>query len=603
MEMNFGFFGGKSGAKAATTGSPFRVALLGDFSGRANRGELASGTALSDRKPIRIDVDNIEKIFAKLNISLQLPLGEDGAGIEIPLKSLDDFHPDQLYENVELFSALSDLRLRLNSKNQFAAAARELQGWLGDDLAPLPKAGTRARATNLPKGGKLSDFAALIGKPRSADAGDASVDDLVQRLVAPFVKAAKDPRQDEMLAALDQSLSDAMRRVLHHPDFQTLEALWRSVDLMTRRIETAQRLQLVLYDISAEEFAADLSAHESLEETALYQLLIEQPALDANQGALSVLLGFYNFDLTPPQAELLGRAAKIGAAAYAPFIAQISNDALISDPDEIHPLVKQAWAGLRALPEASYLGLALPRFLLRQPYGENTDPIDSFDFEEFTPRSGLGGMLWANPVTLIGILLAQTYQQQGWKMNLGSVLSMDDMPYYFYRDADDDVTALPCTERLMPEKAAAWLRSQHFMPVVSIKGRPEVRLGGFISMFGDTLIGPWAEPKKFAPPPPPAAKPAPAAAPVAAAPVAEAAPAVSDDDLQDLLKSLDTPEPAAEPEPAPEPVAEAAAAEPEGDAELDALLKMLDEPAEPPPAAAGGEEEMDPDLADLLKGL
>jgi type VI secretion system ImpB/VipA family protein len=586
MEMNFGFFGGKSGARAATTGSPFRIALLGDFSGRANSGKLDSSEALAARKPIRVDVDNFDKIFAKMDVKLQLPLGEDGSGIEIPLKSLEDFHPDQLYENVELFSSLADLRRRLQSKNQFAAAAQELQGWLGEGLAPLPKADPRARAASLPKGGKLSDFASLMGRPSAAGGGDASVDDLVQRLVAPFVKAAKDPRQDEMVAALDQALSDAMRRVLHHPDFQTMEALWRSVDLMTRRIETAQRLQIVLYDISAEEFAADLSTHESLEDTGLYKLLIEQPALDANQGALSVLLGFYTFEMTPPQAELLGRAAKIAASAHAPFIAGVSNDALISDPDEIHPLVKQAWDGLRALPESSYLGLALPRFMLRQPYGENTDPIDSFDFEEFTPRSGLSGMLWANPATLVGTLLAQSFEKQGWKMSPGSILSINEMPYYFYRDADDDVTALPCTERLMTEKTATWLRSQNFMPVISIKGRPEVRLGGFVSMFGDPLVGPWMEPKKFAPGAAPAGRPA------AAPPPTD--PGANDADLQDLLKSLEAPA-----EAAPEPVAEAAG----GDAELDELLKMLDEPAAEAPAAAGGEEEMDPELAELLKGL
>ncbi len=593
MEMNFGFFAGKSAGKAATVGNPFRIALLGDFSGRANSGRLDTGADLAGRKPIRVDVDNFEKVFAKLGVKLQLPLGEDGAGIEIPLATFDDFHPEQLYENVELFSALADLRRRLQSKNQFAAAAAELQGWLGEDLTPLPKFSSRARSANIPRGGKLSDFAALVGRP-STGKGEASVEDLVQRIVAPFITASKDPRQDLMLTAVDQALSDAMRLVLHHPDFQTLELLWRSVDLMTRRIETSTKLQIVLYDISAEEFAADLSTHESLEESGLYKLLIEQPALDENQGALSILLGFYSFDMTPPQAELLGRMAVIAAAAHAPFISAVSNDALISDPDEIHPLVKESWTKLKALPEASYLGLAVPRFLLRQPYGENSDPIDAFDFEEFTPRSGLAGMLWANPATLVGTLMAQAFEKQGWKMQLGSTLSINEMPYYFYRDPDDEVTALPCTERLMTEKTATWVRSQNFMPVLSIRGRPEVRLGGFTSLFGDALVGPWMEPKKI---------------PVRKPPPKPVDPAKEAEDLENLLQSLENAPAPAEAAPA-EPAAEVAAPAEEpassGDSELDDLLAMLDEPAAETPApaaAAGGEEEMDPDLAELLKGL
>ncbi len=89
------------------------------------------------------------------------------------------------------------------------------------------------------------------------------------------------------------ALSDAMRRVLHHPDFQAVEALWRGVELLVRRIETDARLQIVLYDISAEALAADVARSNALEELALYELLVEQPALDADLGSLSLIAGLY----------------------------------------------------------------------------------------------------------------------------------------------------------------------------------------------------------------------------------------------------------------------------------------------------------------------
>jgi predicted component of type VI protein secretion system len=77
------------------------------------------------------------------------------------------------------------------------------------------------------------------------------------------------------------------------------------------------------------------------------------------------------------------------------------------------------------------------------PYGEGTDPIDSFDFEEFTPQAGLSGMLWGNSAIIAGLLLGATFSQQGEKMKPGSVLSLGDMPFYYYTDADGDQTALP----------------------------------------------------------------------------------------------------------------------------------------------------------------
>jgi len=162
--------------------------------------------------------------------------------------------------------------------------------------------------------------------------------------------------------------------------------------MLVRRLETDEQLQIVLYDITAEEVAADLSKADALENSGLYKLLIEQPSLDANQGAFAVVIGNYMFEQTPPHAELLGRVAKIVAQSQTAFICGMGTSCLDTKPADLHPLVRQAWDGLAQIPEAGYLGLVLPRFMLRMPYGEGTDPIDSFDFREFTPQAGLSGL-------------------------------------------------------------------------------------------------------------------------------------------------------------------------------------------------------------------
>lgn len=488
-QLNLGSMRSPGAATSVKKSGRFRIAVLGDFSGRTNIGQLETGTELSSRKPMRVDCDNLDDQLKRLKVRLRLPVGPAGTIVEVPVNSLDDLHPDQLYKNLPIFSELAGLRQRLKTPSTFAKAAQEIQTWAGaESWMPVR---TKSRSVVIPVDSKISDFARLIGEP-TASTSASTISQLLKQVVGPYVVPAKDPRQDHLVATVDSGLAAAMRSVLHNPDFQAFEALWRSVDLMVRRLETDETLQIVLYDITAEEFAADLSRADSLENSGLYKLLVEQPALDAAQGAFSVVIGNYQFDQTPPHAELLGRAARVVAQTQTAFIASLATHCLDTKPTDLHPLIREAWDGLARLPESSYLGLALPRFMLRNPYGDNTDPIESFDFEEFNPQTGLSGMLWGNPAIIAGFLLGSAFLKQGAKMQLGEVLSVGDMPFYYYTDKDGDQTALPCTERMLTSKAAEAALSQRFMPLLSIKGQPQLRLGGFRSLAGGGLAGPWA---------------------------------------------------------------------------------------------------------------
>jgi type VI secretion system protein ImpC len=579
-ELNFGSMRvGGSKPNAKKTGK-FRIALLGDFSARANSGKLDTGAALASRKPLKVDCDNVDATIKRLAVKLRLPMGVDGAVVEVPVNSMDDLHPDQLYSNLPIFGELSGLRQRLKTQSTFAKAAKEVQSWSGVKITRPAR--TRPRSAAIPVNGKLSDFARLVGAPTASRKSTVSIAEMLKAAVAPYVVAAKDPRQDQLVATVDAALSSTMRSVLHHPDFQSFEALWRSVDMLVRRLETDEQLQIVLYDITAEELAADLSKAEGLDGTGLYKLLVEQPSLDASQGPFAAVIGNYIFEQTPPHAELLGRVAKIVAQTQTAFVAGMGTSCIDTKPADLHPLVREAWDGLAQMPEAAYVGLVTPRFMLRNPYGEGTDPIDSFDFEEFTPQIGLGGMLWGNSAAVAGLLLGATWSQQGSSMKPGSVLTLNEMPFYYYTDADGDQTALPCTERMLSSKMAELVVKHRFMPMLSIKGQPEIRLGGFVSLTGKALAGSWQPVTATSKAPEPE-------------PEEEAAPAEEADE-----KTEETP--AAEETPAEEA--------PASDPELDKLLASLNEetaPAQPAPEAPPGEDAaeqpIDPELAALLKDL
>jgi len=582
-QVNFGSFtAAKAPPVAKNTGS-FRIALLGDFSAGAGSGRLETGAALAARKPHRVDCDNLDAVLARFKINLKLRIGS--GMVEVPISSMDDFHPDQLYANLNLFSELSGLRQRLKSSSTFAKAAQQVQSWAGQaDEPALRRPKNLSRGAAIPNR-KLSDFARLVGVVDDGAAAAATpASEFIKQIVGPHVVAQADPKQASLVATVDSALAAAMRSVLHHPDFQTLESTWRSVDFLVRRLETDTKLQIVLYDVTAEELAADLSQVHELEDSGLYKMLVEEPASDIHQGAFAAIAGFYQFEHTPPHAELLGRLARIVSRAPAPFLAAIDSDVLDEDVKELHPLIKEAWSALRAMPEAGYLAIAAPRFMLRLPYGDRTDPIDSFDFEEFTAASGIRSMLWGSPAVIGALLLGMSFTKNGATLNLGSVMGVGDMPFYYFEDKDGDLIPLPCTERMITSRVAAGLGSQGLMPLVSIKGSPQVRLASFNSLAGAPLAGNWA--------------------PVAGSSPASPVPSVS---AAAFSQPVAAPEPAAiseaQPETTPEP-AQAEPAAPSAEDELDSLLASLGAEPEPAPAAAGATEPpMDPELAALLGDL
>lgn len=576
----------------------FRIAVLGDFTGRAAAGRIEVGEALARRRAIRLDVDTFDDVIAGFATTLRLPVATQDGGtsvIEVPLRDIDDLHPDALYENLPLFAELAGLRGQLKAPATSARAVERLRAWGVSDGAGL-KTRHRSAGSDMPADRRLSDFQALIGgaPTPAAPPAAAPVEALIAGIIGPHVVAAPAPEAGPLIAAVDDALSSAMRLVLHHPEFRALEAQWRSLDFLARRIETGDAIEITLYDISAEELAADLASQEDLAQSGLYRLLAGA-ALPEDQGGggaggFSALFGLYTFEETPPHAELLARLARIAAHVDAPFFAALSPGCLDTPLRDRHPLTDRAWRALRALPEAGYVGLCLPRFMLRHPYGQRTDPVDAFGFEEFTPQAGLKSMLWANPVVAVATLLAATRAKvkNTARMELGSVMSLGEMPFHHVTDRHGDQVALPCTDRNLTLDSLEGAVARGLMALVSPRGRDAVRLAGFQSLAGAPVLGPWAGtvPGAGAAPATPArATPAAPMELEMEIPAQDTAQDAAADDLDDLLADLEG--------------ADADAGSDAGLDDLDALLAGFEDT--PTDGAAPGD--MDDELAALLEGL
>ena len=225
---------------------PVRIVLMGDFSAGAAAGRLETGEDLARRKLLPVDFDNLEDVLARLEVRLALPLGKDG-GIELEFSNdLDDFHPDELYDNVEVFSELYNLSGRLSN----SSTAAEVLSWSADGNKPVSRTGRHRSRSGAPAAdAKLSDLAQLVGKATEVDT-DGDIDDLVRSIVGPFVKPADSPNVNSLTESVDEALSDAMRAVLHNSEFQNLESLWRGLDMLVHRVDTGPGLQLLLLDMS-----------------------------------------------------------------------------------------------------------------------------------------------------------------------------------------------------------------------------------------------------------------------------------------------------------------------------------------------------------------
>ena len=149
------------------------------------------------------------------------------------------------------------------------------------------------------------------------------------------------------------------------------------------------------------------------------------------------------------------------------------------------------WQSLRTSAVADRIGLALPRVLARLPYGEETEEIDSFHFEEM-PQRNHEDYLWANPAFACGRLLAESFTLHAWDMEPGSHVDLGYLPAHHYNE-DGESRLQPCAELLLSESTMVAMLDQGLMPLVSYRNQNTAVLGRFQSIASplQALSGPW----------------------------------------------------------------------------------------------------------------
>lgn len=437
----------------------FRVAVCGDFCGRGQAG--STGETPRAGRTWRVDRDEFDAVLAEVAPTLRLVLS-NAMTVDVQIRELDDFHPDQLFERVPQFARLRELRARLLQSSTFHDAAAELAA----PPAPRPSPVSLAGASVLD---------AIMGETIPKDARETTDDlyEFLQRAMAPYLVARPDPRQAELVAQVDGALATTMRALLHHPEFQALEALWRGVFRLVRSVDTGEQVQIHLFDITRDELAQELRGEDTSRPTPL-RAHLEDTAPQSDDG-WRVIVAHFAFAGSTEGVELVEALAGFGASLGAACLAEALPDLAMGElPHE----ATERWQRLRASPTASSLGLALPRVLLRLPFGKDAETIERFAFEELEATVPHGSFLWGNPALFCAGLLAQAFSAaagDSGNRRPSHPTAISGLPLYVYRHDGETVTK-SCAEVIMTEDDAMALLSHGFIPMCALRDQDIVQV-------------------------------------------------------------------------------------------------------------------------------
>jgi type VI secretion system protein ImpC len=194
-------------------------------------------------------------------------------------------------------------------------------------------------------------------------------------------------------------------------------------------------------------------------------------------------VGDYYFDHRPEDIELLSEMGKVAAAAHAPFISgtapslfQMESWQELSNPADLTKKFltpeHAAWRSLRESEDSKYIGLAMPRFLARRPYGAKSTPVEEFDFEEETSKTDTSGYTWANAAYAMAVNINKSFKLYGWCSRIRGIESggsVENLPTHTFPTDDGGVDMKCPTEIGISDRREAELAKNGFMPLIHKK--------------------------------------------------------------------------------------------------------------------------------------
>jgi type VI secretion system protein ImpC len=337
------------------------------------------------------------------------------------------------------------------------------------------------------------DFASLLQKqfkPKSNEAKsavEAAVLTLAQQALGQTQIMGKDvvANINAMIASIDAKLSAQVNLILHHADMQKLEGAWRGLHYMVNNTESDEHLKIRVMDMPKAELGKTLKRYKGAawDQSPLFKKVYEEEYGQFGGEPFGAIVGDYHFDHSPVDVEMLGEMAKISAACHAPFITGASASLMqmeswqeLANPRDLTKIFSTpeyaAWRSLRESDDSKYLGMCMPRFLSRPPYGARTNPVEEFDFEEDTAGADHSKYTWANAAYAMATNINRSYKLYGWGSRIRGIESggaVENLPLHTFPTDDGGVDQKCPTEIAISDRREAELSKNGMLSLIHRK--------------------------------------------------------------------------------------------------------------------------------------
>ncbi|MEM7351091.1 MAG: type VI secretion system contractile sheath large subunit [Acidobacteriota bacterium] len=289
---------------------------------------------------------------------------------------------------------------------------------------------------------------------------------------------------DKVVSELDKKITNQVNEILHHKDFQQMESSWRGLDFLVKRTDFRRNVKIEMLNASKEELLNDFEEVPELIQSGLFKHMYEQEYDQAGGEPFGAILGNYEFENTGADHALLRELSKVAASCHAPFIGSVGASffgqedmqKLALQPDVTALFDQDAfakWNSFRETEDSRYVGLTLPRFLLRLPYGPETRPAKNFHFVEDASGETHNNYLWGNGSYAFGSCLTRSFAEHGWCVNIRGPQSgglVEDLPLHLYEASGGTTYKVP-TEVLVSDRREYELAELGFIPLAFYKSK------------------------------------------------------------------------------------------------------------------------------------
>lgn len=291
---------------------------------------------------------------------------------------------------------------------------------------------------------------------------------------------------EAIVAELDRKIGLQLDKILHHPDFQQMESAWRGLHYLVNNTETDEKLKIRVMNVSKKDLGKMFSKFKGTawDQSPLFKQVYESEYGQLGGTPYGCLIGDYQFDHSLPDVEILRGMAQIAAAAHAPFITSPSPRLLnmeswqeLSNPRDLTKIFEEpdyaAWRSFRQSEDSKYVGMAMPRFLARMPYGASTNPADGLAYEETATGGDHDQYTWANSAYAMGVNITRAFKLYGWCTAIRGVESggaVPNLPTHTFKTDDGGVDMKCPTEIAISDRREGELAKNGLMALVHSKG-------------------------------------------------------------------------------------------------------------------------------------